>query len=208
MSTLSPSFSPRYATFNTSGYSEEASSSFDVMAYIEWAVSCGADVLHMLKELINGAESSVLEAFFRPSYKLADPSAILYATAMHESIAKDSYIENISAILGASVSRRLSELSQSEAGWDGADASPMSIESLSTLDTFIQNAGSFSDNIGFFLGYEGEILINWVSEDGELTDMAFFDRVVEIYSDKGEADFSIDDQNLYKQFTNKNSIHA
>ncbi|AZE39731.1 hypothetical protein C4K05_0361 [Pseudomonas chlororaphis subsp. aureofaciens] len=208
MSTLSSSFSPTYATFNTIGYSEEAGSKFDVMAYIEWAVSCGVDVLRMLKDLVEGVESSVLEAFFRPSYKLADPSAILYATAMHENIAKDSYIESISSILGAPVSGRLTELSQSEAGWDGGDAAPMSIESLSTLETFIQTAGGFSDSIGFFLGYEGEILINWVSEEGELIDMAFFDGVAEIYSDEGEARFSIDDQNLYKQFTNKNSIHA
>ncbi|MCX4218724.1 hypothetical protein MKZ87_13855 [Pseudomonas sp. MCal1] len=208
MSTLSSSFNPKYATFNTIGYSEEISSNFDVMAYIEWAVSCGVDVLRMLKDLVEGVEASVLEAFFKPSYKLADPSAILYATAMHENIAKDAYIESISSILGAPVFGRLTELSQSAAGWDGADAPPMSIESLSTLETFIQKAGGFSDGIGFFLGYEGEILINWVTEEGQLIDMAFYDGIAEIYSDSGEERFSINDQNLYKQFTNKNSINA
>ncbi|MCY1460710.1 hypothetical protein D9M71_782920 [compost metagenome] len=85
----------------------------------------------------------------------------------------------------------------------------MSIESLSTLETFIQKMGRFSDDIGFFLGYDGEILINWRDETGELTDMAFLDGSAELYGgDVGEEKFSIDDQRLYERLTIKHSLNA
>lgn len=210
MSTLSSGFSPKYSNFNTlNGYSEEATAKFDVMAYIQWAISCGIDVVRLLQDLAASLETSCFEALFRPSYRVTTATSTLYATEIHEGIAKDSYIQSIGGALGQEVSDRLAELSKCEAGWDGADAAPMSIESLSTLETFIHKAGRFSDDIGFFLGYDGEILINWRDETGELTDMAFFDGLAELYGDVGEEKFSIDDQCLYERLTIKHhSLNA
>ncbi|MNO98535.1 hypothetical protein D3C76_902830 [compost metagenome] len=150
-----------------------------------------------------------MESLLRPSYKVSDATSTLYATEVHEGIAKDTYIQSIGAALGQDISVRLTELSKCDAGWDGADAAPMSIESLSTLETFIQKMGRFSDDIGFFLGYDGEILINWRDETGELTDMAFLDGSAELYGgDVGEEKFSIDDQRLYERLTIKHSLNA
>ncbi|WP_341522177.1 hypothetical protein AABC73_01650 [Pseudomonas sp. G.S.17] len=127
---------------------------------------------------------------------------------MHEDIAKKSYIESIGSSLGAEVAARLRALADTDAGWDGSDAEAMSLDSLSSLETFFRTAGRFSDDIGFFLGYEGEILINWEDRTGSLIDMSFFDGYAEISSDLEDRRFAIHDPDLYHRFANKNLIQA
>lgn len=210
MATHASGFSPRYTTFSgsSSRFSEPATPKFDIQAFIEWAMNCGTDVFRIFQDIIERLEAACVEATFRPAYRLPSPYMTLSLTEVHEAIAKKSYIESLGSILGSDVASRLTDLANTEAGWDGGDAEAMSLDSLSAMENFFKKAGSFSDDIGFFLGYDGEILINWKDPTGALIDMSFFEGSAEISSDFEDRRFSIQDPDLYNHFANTNSIHT
>jgi hypothetical protein len=187
---------------------ESAAPEFDLQAFFEWAMSCGSDVYRILQDLIERLGSACVDAAFRPSYVLPAPSLTLSVTEMHESLAKKLYIESIANALSEGASARLHELVAVEAGWDGGDAEPMSIESLATMETFFKKTGRFADDTGLFLGYDGEILINWTDSSGAMIDMAFLDGFAEIFTDSDEARYSIEDPELYSRLLNKHTIRA
>lgn len=209
MTSLAAGFSPRYTAFSgSSRITEDTAPKFDLLAFFEWAMSRGADFQRILQDIIERLGSACIESTFRPSYALPSPSLTLSVTELHESLAKKLYVESISSSLTAGASARLQELVDVEAGWDGNGAESMSIESLSAMETFFQRAGRFSDDIGLFLGYDGEILINWTDPNGAVIDMAFVEGHAEICTQTVEARYAIDDPELYSQLFNNDKFSA
>lgn len=112
-------------------------------------------------------------------------------------IAKLTHIHFLGQMLGSAAYDRLSELVRVEHDWDNDGAKAMSISSLSLFHTFALKSGIAPADLGIFLGFEGEILINWHMNDGKLIDIAFRDGVIEIYTDEFEEAYGASDAQLY-----------
>jgi hypothetical protein len=203
MATLASSFSPKYQSFNTSTRASVDPVVFDFKALVEWIASCSAEAFRSVQDLIEHLKGKCVELYFRPTYGMSTPSATLGMAELHEAVAREVYIEAIGRSLHEQAASRLRTLAASDYGWDGRDAEPMSIDSLASLQEFFDKAGAFAADFGFFLGYEGEILISWTAKSGELIDMAFFDGRAELCSDTEENDFAIDDPELYAALSSK-----
>ncbi|MGO4001469.1 hypothetical protein ABVN23_10170 [Pseudomonas fluorescens] len=197
MATLASSFSPRYQSFGISSPTSINAPVFDFRALVEWIASCSAEAFRNVQDLIEHLKGKCVEFYFRPTYGMSSPAATLGIAELHEAVAREVYIEGIGLAIHKQAADRLRVLAESDYGWNGGDAEAMSIDSLASLQTFFQRAGQFAGDFGFFLGYEGEILINWTSKTGELVDMAFFDGRAELCSDTDEREFSIYDPELY-----------
>jgi hypothetical protein len=91
-----------------------------------------------------------------------------------------------------SIFERLNFLSDVKYGWDGDNAKPMSLVSLMELKRFFEKFGDFSKEIGVFLGYDGEIIINWLSEEAGLVDVSFLNGYVSVVSDDDEYERSFE----------------
>lgn len=113
-------------------------------------------------------------------------------------IAKLTHIHFLGEMLGESAFDRLTELVKVEHDWDDDGAKQMSISSLSLFHKFSRRSEIAPCDLGVFLGFEGEILINWHMHDGKLIDIAFRDDQIEIYTDDGEDFYSPDDSALYE----------
>lgn len=205
MATVASSFSPRYPSFNGAGALTSAATvpSYDLQAFFDWLKGCGADVLENIQELLERLKTYCLEVYFRPTYGLQAPAMTLSVAEVHEAIAKQLYIDSIGVVLGSRAAERLQNLADIDHGWDGGDAQPMALRSLATMQTFFRKAECFAPDIGFYLGYEGEILISWTSKAEGLIDMAFYDDVAELSSDSGDFEFSVRDPELYSLISSK-----
>ncbi|WP_295472825.1 hypothetical protein [uncultured Pseudomonas sp.] len=203
MATLASSFSPKYQSLSSSSRTSVNASVFDYRALIEWIASCSAEAFRNVQDLIEHLKGKCVDLYFRPTYGMASPAATLGIAELHEAVAREVYIESIGRAVHEQAADRLRILAESDYGWDGSGAEAMSIDSLASLQTFFQRAGQFAGDFGFFLGYEGEILINWTSKAGELIDMAFFDGRAELCSDSEELEFGIDDPELYALLSSK-----
>jgi len=177
--------------------------SYDLQAFFDWLKGCGADVLENIQEILERFKTYCMDVYFRPAYELQTPAMTLSVAEMHEAIAKKLYIDSIGVVLGAEAVERLQSLADIDHGWDGADAEPMALGSLAAMQTFFRRATCFADDIGFFLGYEGEILISWTSRTGELIDMAFYDGRAELNCDSEELEFAVNDPELYGLISSK-----
>lgn len=210
MSTSMAGFVPSYSAFagDHSRLSDGAAQEVELPRLAGIAIKRGNDVVRAFQGLVDRTAFGGMETKFRPSYSLSSPALTLSGTELHETLAKKQYIESIGGILGAAVVARLHELACVDAGWDGANADAMSLDSLSSLNEFFQRAGHFSDDIGFFLGYEGEILINWREGAGGLVDIAFVEGTAQICTDDWEGVFSIQDPELYSLISNDNFTQA
>ncbi|MCS4314474.1 hypothetical protein M2397_004794 [Pseudomonas sp. BIGb0381] len=203
MATLAASFSPKYQSFNTSTRTSIDPLDFDFKALVQWIASCSAEAFRSVQDLIEHLKGKCVEYYFRPTYGMSPPSATLGMAELHEALAREAYIGAIGRALHEQAAGRLRILAASDYGWDGHDAEPMSVDSLACMQEFFERAGPFAEDFGFFLGYEGEILISWTSKSGELMDMAFFDGRAELSSDGGELAFAIDDPKLYVMLSSK-----
>jgi len=204
MASLTSSFSPSYPSYSAaSRITSTASPSPDLRALVEWFMAQGNEALKSLQDLIESMTQKCLELYFRPAYAIASPDATLNAAEIHEALAKEVYIERIGLVLDATAANRLRCLADTDHGWNGSDAEAMSIDSLATLHAFIEEAGRFASDFGFFLGYEGEILINWTSRQGDLIDMAFNAGRAELSSDTEDLEFEINDPELYQLISSK-----
>ncbi|WP_047933489.1 hypothetical protein [Pseudomonas putida] len=204
MASLTSSFSPSYPSYSAaSRMTSTASPSLDLRALVEWFMAQGNEALKSLQDLIESMTQKCLELYFRPAYAIASPDATLNAAEIHEAVAKEVYIEHIGLVLNATAANRLRCLADTDHGWNGSDAEAMSIDSLATFHAFIKEAGRFASDFGFFLGYEGEILINWTSRQGDLIDMAFHANRVELSSDTEDLEFEINDPKLYQVISSK-----
>ncbi|AOS76708.1 hypothetical protein BH711_23055 [Pseudomonas fluorescens] len=203
MATLAASFSPTYQSFNTSTRTSIDPLIFDLKALVHWIASYSAEAFQSVQDFIEHLKGKCVEFYFRPTYGMSTPSATLGMAELHEALARAVYIEEIGKVLHDQAAARLRTLAACDYGWDGRDAEPMSIESLASLQEFFEKAGSFANDFGFFLGYEGEILISWTAKSGELIDMAFFDGRAELASDTEELEFAIDDPELYAALSSK-----
>lgn len=205
MATVANTFSPRYASFSgvAAMTSTASTPSYDLQAFFDWLKACGAEVFENIQELIERLKTYCLEVHFRPTYELQSPAVTLSLAEMHEAIAKELYIESLGLVLDPQAATRLRNLAAVEHGWDGSDAEPMALGSLATLQKFFRNAKCFADDIGFFLGYEGEILINWTSKAEGLIDIAFYEDYVVLSSDTEELKFSVSDPELYRLISSK-----
>lgn len=112
-------------------------------------------------------------------------------------IAKLTHIHFLGQMLGSAAYDRLSELVKVEHDWDDDGAKAMAVSSLSLFHTFALKSAITPSDLGIFLGFEGEILINWHMKDGKLIDIAFRDGMVEIYTDDSEEVYSASDDQLY-----------
>lgn len=204
MANLTSSFSPSYSSFSAaSTMTSTELPSPDFRALIEWLMAQGSEALKGLQDLIESLTQKCLELYFRPAYAIPSPDVTLYAAEIHEAVAKEVYIEQIGSVLNSIAANRLRSLAETDHGWNGSDAEAMSIDSLATLHAFLQEAGRFASDFGFFLGYEGEILINWTSRQGDLIDMAFHAGRAELSSDTEDFEFEIDDPQLYQMISSK-----
>lgn len=112
-------------------------------------------------------------------------------------IAKLTHIHFLGEMLGSLAFDRLSELVKVEHNWDDDGAKQMSISSLSLFHKIVLKSEISPKDLGIFLGFDGEILINWHMHDGQLIDIAFRDEQIEIYTDHDEETYSPHDQDLY-----------
>jgi hypothetical protein len=204
MANLTSSFSPSYPSYSVaSRMTSTELPSLDLRALIEWFKAQGSEALKSLQDLIESLTQKCLELYFRPTYAIASPDVTLNAAEIHEAVAKEVYIEHIGLVLNSIAATRLRSLAETDHGWNGSDAEAMSLDSLATLHAFLQEAGRFASDFGFFLGYEGEILINWTSRQGDLIDMAFYAGHAELSSDTEDLEFEIDDPQLYQMISSK-----
>ncbi|MEB5934962.1 hypothetical protein MXL15_22465 [Pseudomonas mosselii] len=206
MATLTSSFSPRYPSLAGTPLLTSVSTtslSLDLRALIEWFKERGHDAFRNFQDLIEHLKQKYMEMYFRPTYAMPSPAVTLNVAELHEAVAREVYIESIGLILTNQAAIRLRGLAETDYGWDGNGAEAMSLESLATLHTFLQQAGRFANDFGFFLGYEGEILISWTSSTGALIDMAFYDGRAELCSDTEEQEFDIHDPQLYVEISTR-----
>lgn len=197
-SVFQPSVVPRYERYystQTSSYqavSTAFGSNDGLLQCMRYALQLGR-----LIGDFQGSNGGELSRLFDSSFAARRDGDSITTTGMQ---AKMAHIERIGGWLGERSLRRLIELAQFEAGWDGDGACAMSLNSLALLHTFISKMHEKLDpaDIGFYLGYDGEIFINWTQSDGALIDLAFRENRVEVYSDAWEQVFTVSDPNLYE----------
>lgn len=108
-------------------------------------------------------------------------------------------ISQFENLLGDRVVERLIELSSFEDGWDNDGAKKMSLDSLTSFLTFAKNYPLDASDLGIFLGFEGEILINWHIKDGSLIDLDFDKDEITVYTDNYEGSFPYGNDDIYKK---------
>jgi hypothetical protein len=103
---------------------------------------------------------------------------------------KVNAITKISRIV-PSISDRLKSLSVVESNWDGDNAKPMSLSSILNLEKLFLSMTKYPDDIGVFLGYDGEVIVNWTF-GGNLVDLYVYNKSATISYLDNEFDVDID----------------
>lgn len=99
--------------------------------------------------------------------------------------------------LAPSIYKRLNSLSKVENGWDGEDAKSMSLVSLNNLKLFFSSLRKIPESIGVFLGYDGEIIINWPIGNNKLVDVYFHNDIINVVVDDMEYDFKVNEASSF-----------
>lgn len=94
---------------------------------------------------------------------------------------KVKLINELSKLIGDHGFNRLMLLVKSEDDWDGQNAAQMKYSSLEKMAEFLKDK-IIPDAVGYFLDYEGNVLINWIL-DGSTVDVSFEDKGVSLYMD-------------------------
>ncbi|WMJ01196.1 hypothetical protein RBU55_06485 [Pseudomonas chlororaphis subsp. aurantiaca] len=125
-----------------------------------------------------------------------EPVVITVGDVLEISISE--IINDLSQLLGQGVKSRLEELASFDDDWDDDGAKKLSRESLISFLEFARKFELEPDDLGIFLGFDGEVLINWHSKDRTLIDIAFRGGKVEVYTDEFEEVFCLSNVRLYR----------
>lgn len=94
---------------------------------------------------------------------------------------KVQLINSLKNTIGIVGYNRLMLLVKSEDNWDGQNASQMNYKSLEEMSNFLKEK-ELPENIGYFLDYEGNLIINWILNDSTV-DVSFENKGVSLYMD-------------------------
>jgi len=104
--------------------------------------------------------------------------------------------DQLPPLLGETPMLRLQRLIASEDDWDGQGAKALNATALDTFCGFVRQVRPDPDDLGLFLGFEGELIVSCHDHHGAQVDLVFRDRLVEYCSAQHEGIYAADDPAL------------
>lgn len=100
--------------------------------------------------------------------------------------------DNARRVLGANGLRRLSEFSTYRAGWDAGQGQPLSIDSVSSLEYFLDQIPELSaSEPSLFLTRNGNLQIAFEDHEGKTIEIDFLPARLEYYFEAGDEESSL-----------------
>lgn len=121
---------------------------------------------------------------------------------------KDISFQEISKVtakkLGCEGLDRLNKFREYQAGWDFGKGLPLSDESLTTMDYFLNQFSNFHANPSVFMNSTGNLLLGWEDKGGKRIELEFHADAIEYYIESlDEEERIVLDRNLIASLINK-----
>lgn len=88
------------------------------------------------------------------------------------------------AAIGDTGSKRLENFFRLQAGWDGDASKPINLNSVEVFSNFFAETGLHPDRLGIFMSAQGNVVVNWPDQDGQLVELEFLPSGIEYFIER------------------------
>lgn len=102
---------------------------------------------------------------------------------LHEDVS--TLISNAArAAVGTAGLTRLENFFRLQAGWDGRASKPIDLNSVAVFSSFFAETGLRPDQLGVFMSAQGNVVVNWPDQDGQLVELEFHSSGVDYFIER------------------------
>ena len=80
--------------------------------------------------------------------------------------------------------KRLENFFRLQAGWDGRASKPIDLNSVAVFSSFFAETGLRPDRLGVFMSAQGNVVVNWPDQDGQLVELEFHSSGVDYFIER------------------------
>lgn len=107
-------------------------------------------------------------------------SSTVFVGQLHDKISPSA-----KAALGELGVQRLESFMQLRAGWDGPDSRAIRLESIEVFSQFFADTALHPKQMGVFMSAEGNIVVNWLDQGGQLVELEFDPKGINYFIEDG-----------------------
>ncbi|HVK54061.1 MAG TPA: hypothetical protein VM532_03435 [Burkholderiales bacterium] len=85
------------------------------------------------------------------------------------------------AAIGTTGLKRLENFFRLQAGWDGKGSKPIELKSVEVFSSFFAETGLRPNQLGVFMSAQGNVVVNWLDQEGQLVELEFLPSGVEYF---------------------------
>ena len=89
-----------------------------------------------------------------------------------------------SAAVGTAGLKRLGNFFRLQAGWDGRASKPIDLNSVAVFSSFFAETGLRPDQLGVFMSAQGNVVVNWPDQAGQLIELEFHSSGVDYFIER------------------------
>lgn len=88
------------------------------------------------------------------------------------------------AAVGTAGLKRLGNFFRLQAGWDGRASKPIDLNSVAVFSSFFAETGLRPDQLGVFMSAQGNVVVNWPDQAGQLIELEFHSSGVDYFIER------------------------
>lgn len=92
--------------------------------------------------------------------------------------------DSAKAAIGNAGFRRLENFFRLPAGWDGSASKPIDLNSVAVFSRFFSETGLRPDHLGIFMSAQGNVVVNWPDQDGQLVELEFLPSGIDYFIER------------------------
>ena len=92
--------------------------------------------------------------------------------------------DGANAAVGAAGLKRLGNFFRLQAGWDGRASKPIDLNSVAVFSSFFAETGLRPDQLGVFMSAQGNVVVNWPDQAGQLIELEFHSSGVDYFIER------------------------
>ena len=98
--------------------------------------------------------------------------------------------------IGTAGLKRLENFLRLQAGWDGRASKPINLNSIAVFSGFFAETGLRPDQLGIFMSNQGNVVVNWPDQDGQLVELEFHSSGVDYFIERSREEDTVASGNL------------
>lgn len=112
--------------------------------------------------------------------------------------------ENVSTLIsnpakvaiGSAGIKRLESFFKLQSGWDGRDSRSISLNSVADFSNFFDETGFCPEKLGIFMSAQGNVVINWPDQRGQLVELEFHSNGVDYFVEENGEEGTLSKEDL------------